>query len=83
MIQPFGPMARIAHLLLCHQNPQGIAAQARLLAAQGDFVAIHFDAGAARADFARLRGRLGAVVAEITALGRRLGRSGGAALAAE
>ncbi|MFZ9132198.1 MAG: DUF5928 domain-containing protein [Gemmobacter sp.] len=58
MIQPFGPMARIAHLLLCHQNPEGIAAQARLLAAQGDFVAIHFDAGAARADFARLRAAL-------------------------
>lgn len=35
------------------------------------------------ADFGRLRGRLGAVIAEIAALGRRLGRSGGAALAAE
>lgn len=55
MTQPFGPMARIAHLLLCHRNPEGIAEQARLLAAQGDFVAIHFDAGASGADFARLR----------------------------
>ena len=37
-------MAKIAYLLLCHKDPEGIIAQAERLTAAGDFVAIHFDA---------------------------------------
>jgi len=48
-------MARIAFILLCHKDPQAIARQAECLTANGDHVAIHFDARAGRADFARLR----------------------------
>jgi hypothetical protein len=36
-------MAKIAYLLLCHKDPDGIIAQAERLTAAGDFVAIHFD----------------------------------------
>jgi hypothetical protein len=48
-------MTEIAFLLLAHKNPEGVAAQARLLASQGDAVAIHYDGNAPAADFARLR----------------------------
>lgn len=48
-------MARIAYLLLCHRDPEGIIRQAEHLTAAGDFVAIHFDARASGADHARLR----------------------------
>jgi hypothetical protein len=47
-------MARIAYILLCHKDPEGIVAQARRLTAAGDFVAIHFDARARAADYARI-----------------------------
>ena len=51
-------MARIAFLLLCHRDPDGIIRQAGHLTAAGDFVAIHFDARAPAADHARLRNGL-------------------------
>ncbi|PZQ96659.1 MAG: glycosyl transferase [Cereibacter sphaeroides] len=48
-------MAKIAYILLCHKDPEGIIAQARRLTASGDFMAIHFDARASAADFDRIR----------------------------
>ncbi len=48
-------MAKIAFLLLCHRDPDGIAAQAAQLTAAGDYVAIHLDAGAGREAEAALR----------------------------
>jgi hypothetical protein len=51
-------MAKIAFLILCHRDPEGIAAQAARLAAAGDCVAIHLDAGAGRAAEATLRAAL-------------------------
>lgn len=60
-----GEMARIAFILLCHKDPEGVIAQAERLTAAGDFVAIHFDSRAAPRDFARIRAALdgnGAVV---------------------
>jgi hypothetical protein len=48
-------MARIAFILLCHRDPDGIIAQAERLTAAGDFVSIHLDARADRAVHARLR----------------------------
>jgi hypothetical protein len=48
-------MVRIAFILLCHRDPEGAAAQARLLSAAGDRVALHYDARAPRAEHARLR----------------------------
>ncbi len=48
-------MARIAYILLCHKDPEGIVAQARRLTAAGDFVAIHFDARAKADDYDRIR----------------------------
>lgn len=35
-------MARIAFILLCHKDPDGVIAQALRLTAAGDYVAIHF-----------------------------------------
>ena len=51
-------MAKIAYILLCHKDPEGIVAQARRLTAAGDFVSIHFDARARPADFDRIRAAL-------------------------
>ena len=48
-------MARIAYILLCHKDPEGIIAQAQRLTAAGDFIAIHFDARAKPADHDRIR----------------------------
>ena len=48
-------MAKIAYILLCHKDPEGIIAQARRLTEVGDFLTIHFDARAPRADFDRIR----------------------------
>ena len=53
-------MARIAFLLLCHKDPDGIIAQAERLTATGDFVAIHFDRRAGQAAMARLQAALSA-----------------------
>ena len=47
-------MAKIAYILLCHKDPEGIIAQAVRLSAVGDFVAIHFDARASDAAHARI-----------------------------
>ena len=39
-------MAKIAFILLCHKDPEGIIRQAERLTAVGDCMAIHFDARA-------------------------------------
>ena len=51
-------MARIAYILLCHKDPEGVIAQARRLTAAGDYVAIHFDGNARPDDFQRIRDAL-------------------------
>ena len=51
-------MARIAYILLCHKDPEGIIAQARRLTAAGDFVAIHFDGRSKQADCDQIRDSL-------------------------
>ena len=53
-------MAKIAYILLCHKDPEGIIAQAERLTAVGDFIAIHFDARAKREDFEKIRTALAA-----------------------
>lgn len=47
-------MAKIAFILLCHKDPEGIIRQAERLTAAGDFIAIHFDARARPADFEKI-----------------------------
>ncbi|MCA0273277.1 MAG: beta-1,6-N-acetylglucosaminyltransferase [Proteobacteria bacterium] len=51
-------MAKIAFILLCHKDPEGIIAQAGRLTAAGDCIAIHFDARARQADYAKIRAAL-------------------------
>ena len=51
-------MAKIAYILLCHKDPEGIIAQAQRLTAAGDFIAIHFDARSAAKDFDKIRAAL-------------------------
>lgn len=51
-------MARLAYILLCHRDPEGIIAQARRLIAGGDYVAIHVDANAPDAVFDRVEAAL-------------------------
>lgn len=51
-------MAKIAYILLCHKDPEGIIAQAERLTAAGDFMAIHFDARAKPEDYQRIRDAL-------------------------
>ena len=48
-------MARIAFILLCHKDPDGVIAQALRLTAAGDYVAIHFDARASSRDYEQIR----------------------------
>ncbi len=48
-------MAKIAYILLCHKDPEGVIAQAQRLTAAGDFIAVHFDARAAAKDFEAIR----------------------------
>jgi hypothetical protein len=48
-------MAKIAYILLCHKDPEGIITQAFRLTAAGDCVAIHFDARARPADYEAIR----------------------------
>lgn len=48
-------MARIAFILLCHKDPDGIIAQAQRLTAVGDFVSIHFDGRASQKNFDKIR----------------------------
>lgn len=51
-------MAKIAFILLCHKDPQGVIRQAERLTAGGDFVSIHFDGRARQVDYAQIRGAL-------------------------
>jgi len=51
-------MAKIAYILLCHKDPEGIIAQAQRLTAAGDCIAIHFDARSRREDFDRITSAL-------------------------
>lgn len=51
-------MAKIAYILLCHKDPDGIIAQAQRLTAAGDFMSIHFDGRAKKADYDRIRAAL-------------------------
>lgn len=51
-------MVRIAYLMLCHRDPDGVAETARMLVSAGDRVAIHLDRRASRQDFTRLRSLL-------------------------
>ncbi|REF72756.1 core-2/I-Branching enzyme [Paracoccus versutus] len=51
-------MARIAFILLCHKDPEGVVAQARRLTASGDYVAIHFDGRANPRDYELIRAAL-------------------------
>ncbi len=51
-------MARIAYILLCHKDADGIIAQAQRLTAAGDFISIHFDARAPREAYERIRAGL-------------------------
>lgn len=53
-------MARIAFILLCHKDPDGIIRQAERLTAAGDCIAIHFDARAGAEDYRRIRTALAA-----------------------
>ena len=53
-------MAKIAYILLCHKDPEGVIAQAERLTAAGDCIAIHFDARAKRDDFDKIRTALAA-----------------------
>jgi hypothetical protein len=48
-------MARIAYILLCHKDPEGIIAQAERLTEGGDYVSIHFDGRAKSRDFEKLK----------------------------
>ncbi len=48
-------MAKIAYILLCHKDPDGVIAQARRLTAAGDFIAIHFDLRSSAKDYAQIQ----------------------------
>jgi hypothetical protein len=51
-------LARVAFILLCHKDIDGIIRQAEGLTATGDFVAIHLDRRAPVAEYDRLRAAL-------------------------
>lgn len=51
-------MARIAFILLCHKDPEGVIRQAQRLTEAGDYIAIHFDARARPGDFDRIQSAL-------------------------
>ncbi len=51
-------MAKIAYILLCHKDPEGIIAQAGMLTAAGDCVSIHFDGRANPDHFRRIKAAL-------------------------
>ncbi len=51
-------MAKIAFILLCHKDPEGIIRQAERLTAVGDCMSIHFDARAKADDYQRIRSAL-------------------------
>jgi hypothetical protein len=51
-------LSKIAYILLCHKDPQGIVKQAQALTSAGDFVAIHFDARSPKAAYDEIRAGL-------------------------
>ncbi len=51
-------MAKIAYILLCHNDPRAVIQQAERLTAAGDCMAIHFDRRADPADFRTIRAAL-------------------------
>ncbi|RED18525.1 DUF5928 domain-containing protein [Pontivivens insulae] len=51
-------MVRIAYILLCHANPDGVIEQARALTGQGDYVSLHIDLNAADGMHAKVRDAL-------------------------
>lgn len=51
-------MVKIAYLLLCHKDPEGVIAQAERLTAAGDFIAIHFDGNAPRVQYEQIKAAL-------------------------
>jgi hypothetical protein len=51
-------MAKIAYILLCHKDLEGVIAQAERLTDAGDYIAIHFDGRARNSDFDRIRAHL-------------------------
>ncbi len=51
-------MARIAFILLCHKDPEGIINQATRLTAVGDYISIHFDARARPEHYQQIRAAL-------------------------
>lgn len=53
--QKTNSMAKIAFILLCHKDPDGIIRQARSLTVAGDYVVIHFDARAGAAAYGAIR----------------------------
>ncbi|MCT8330239.1 beta-1,6-N-acetylglucosaminyltransferase [Albidovulum sediminis] len=64
-------MAKIAFILLCHKDPDGVIRQARSLAEAGDCVAVHFDGRAPDESYARIREGLSGV-AGVTFAARRV-----------
>ncbi|MCV2865979.1 beta-1,6-N-acetylglucosaminyltransferase [Defluviimonas sp. WL0075] len=64
-------MAKIAFILLCHKDPEGVIRQATSLAEAGDCVAIHFDGRSGDDAFARIRQGLEGV-AGVTFARRRI-----------
>ncbi|HEY9038419.1 MAG TPA: DUF5928 domain-containing protein [Roseovarius sp.] len=48
-------MAKIAYILLCHKDPEAVIAQAEMLTAADDCVAIHFDGRANSDHFRRIK----------------------------
>ncbi len=51
-------MAKIAYILLCHKDPEGVIAQAEMLTAVGDCISIHFDGRAYPDHFRRIKAAL-------------------------
>ncbi|MCQ0970814.1 beta-1,6-N-acetylglucosaminyltransferase [Paracoccus sp. TK19116] len=47
-------MAKIAFILLCHKNPDGVIAQVNRLTGSGDYVALHYDGRAPLAEWQRI-----------------------------
>ena len=48
-------MPKIAYILLCHEDPDAIIAQARYLTQSGDYIAIHFDKRSPAGDHRQIR----------------------------
>ncbi|MCV2869356.1 beta-1,6-N-acetylglucosaminyltransferase [Defluviimonas sp. WL0002] len=64
-------MAKIAFILLCHKDPEGVIRQAKSLAEAGDVVAIHFDGRSGAESYKKIRQGLDGV-AGVTFAARRI-----------